>query len=90
MRILHLTLKRKWFDDIAAGRKHNEYRDMNPYWDSRLLGKCFDEVHFRNGYSLDRPFMRIQWLGCQRDITNRRYVIGLGKILEIRNYEGEQ
>jgi hypothetical protein len=26
MRILHLTLKKKWFDMIASGEKREEYR----------------------------------------------------------------
>ena len=37
MRILHLTLKKKWFDMIASGGKIEEYRDIKPYWCSRLL-----------------------------------------------------
>ena len=35
MRVLHLTLKRRWFDEIASGRKTNEYRGIDP-----LLGKA--------------------------------------------------
>ena len=85
-RILHLTLHRRYFDQIAIGVKKNEYRDMTPYWTKRLLGKVYDEVHFRNGYSIDRPFMRVQWLGIQSDITNRRFVTGLGEVLEIKNW----
>lgn len=36
MKILHLTLKRKWFEMIAAGEKKEEYREIKPYWISRL------------------------------------------------------
>jgi len=57
---------------------------LTPYWEKRLLGKSFDEIHFRNGYTEDRPFMRVRWLGIQSDITNKRFVIALGKILDIR------
>lgn len=35
--VLHLVLKRKWFDMIAAGIKKEEYRDYTVYWDRRLL-----------------------------------------------------
>lgn len=35
-KILHLTLKRKWFDMIASGEKREEYRDVKPYWINRL------------------------------------------------------
>ena len=32
MRILHLTLKKQYFDDIIAGEKKEEYREVKPYW----------------------------------------------------------
>ncbi len=30
------VLARKWYDEIAAGRKTIEYRDICDYWDARL------------------------------------------------------
>lgn len=30
--ILHLNLKKKWFDMILSGEKKEEYRDMSEYW----------------------------------------------------------
>lgn len=48
MRILHLTLKKKWFDMIASGEKKEEYREIKPYWESRLME--FDIVS-RNSFS---------------------------------------
>ena len=87
MRILHLTLKRKWFDLIASGKKTEEYRSDKRYWISRLAGQEFDEVHFRNGYHSDSPFMRVECKGVELDIyENHRFIIKLGKILETRNY----
>lgn len=35
-KILHLTLKKKWFDMIASGEKKEEYREVKPYWINRL------------------------------------------------------
>lgn len=37
MKVLHLTLKKKWFDMIASGEKKEEYRDIKSYWVSRLV-----------------------------------------------------
>lgn len=37
MKILHLTLKKKWFDMIASGEKTEEYREIKPYWWKRLV-----------------------------------------------------
>ena len=70
-KILHLTLKKKWFDLIASEKKKVEYREIKKYWELRLLEiapiysglififKKFDEIHFKNGYKKDSPFMRI-------------------------------
>ena len=32
MKVLHLVLKRKWYDMIASGEKIEEYREIKPYW----------------------------------------------------------
>ena len=34
---LTLSLKKKWFDMIASGEKTEEYREIKPYWEKRLL-----------------------------------------------------
>ena len=66
MKILHLTLKKRWFDLIATGQKKREYRQLKPYWEKRLLHgpdgepNEFDEVWFRNGYRKSAPFMRVK------------------------------
>lgn len=49
-RVLLLPLKRKWFVEIREGRKHFEYRLVNPYWTKRLEGKHYDHVVFTDGY----------------------------------------
>lgn len=87
-RILHLTLTKKWFDQIASGEKIVEYREIKPHWTQRLLNehdevKHYDEVHFRNGYSKIAPFMRVEWMGMR---IEDQYEILLGKVLEIKNY----
>lgn len=37
MKVLHLTLKKKFFDLIASGEKKEEYRDMKIYWLKRFF-----------------------------------------------------
>ena len=86
-KILHLTLFRRWFDEIAAGTKCTEYRAKTDFWTRRLIGREYDEVHFRNGYARNAPFMRVEFLGvgdAQWD-GEECFGIRLGKILEIRN-----
>lgn len=36
-RILDLSLKYHWYDEIESGRKSVEYRELNDYWAKRLL-----------------------------------------------------
>lgn len=35
--MLILPIKRKWFDMILSGEKKEEYRDIKPYYDTRLM-----------------------------------------------------
>lgn len=90
-KVLHLTLKRKWFDMIASGEKREEYREMKKYWNDRLM-KNYDEVVFRNGYTKGCPEMTVEiksigiglgqkeW-GASDQLT---YIISLGKIKSIK------
>ena len=90
-RILHLTIKKKWFDAIASGEKKTEYREIKPHWISRFLNdgftKVFDEIHFRNGYTLRCPFMIVKWKGLDTEKYNGKnhFAIRLGRIIAIRN-----
>lgn len=57
VRILHLILKKKWFELILHGFKEHEYREIKPYWDKRL-SKKYDYVIFQHGYQKDARKMR--------------------------------
>jgi hypothetical protein len=72
MKVLHLTLKKKWFDMIASGEKKEEYREMKPYWQKRLVKdgywhsqrvKDFDIIRFRLGYAKNAPTMDFEFKG---------------------------
>jgi hypothetical protein len=81
MRVLHLTLKKQWFDMIASGEKKEEYRAWKPYWAKRLTEsmsaacgiyagsrkgfKKFDTVTFRNGYAKNAPTVRLKLKGIK-------------------------
>lgn len=68
MRILHLTLNKKWFDMIRSGIKKEEYREIKPYWRKRLLNKFFDVIQFRNGYAKTAPCFTIELTGFYRGL----------------------
>jgi len=50
MKILHLSVKKEYFDQINSGEKKWEYRLMKPYWSTRLVQKQFDLIRISNGY----------------------------------------
>lgn len=102
MKILHLTLTKKWFDLITTGDKYIEYRKFKRHWKQRLVDKSgmmkrFDEIHFRNGYKPDSPFMRVEFLGILKthadmcspshgeELQGEYFLIILGSVLELKN-----
>lgn len=86
MATLHLTLKRKWFDLILSGEKKEEYREIKQHWVSRLEGKKYDFIEFRNGYSGNSPRMIVECREIKKGAWNGRpaYVLQLGKIIEVK------
>ena len=82
IKILHLNLFRKYFDEIANGTKTIEYRDKTDYWKKRIEHKEYDVIKFRNGYAKDAPTMLVEYKGYSVD---EEYELKLGKIIEV-NY----
>jgi len=78
-KILHLTLKKKWFDMILSGEKKEEYREIKPYWGKIFSAhwckaekvKCnppfkdYDIVEFKNGYQKNSPKVKVKFLGIE-------------------------
>ncbi len=87
-RVLSLNLHRQWFDEIAVGKKKFEYREAKPFWKKRLEGRTYDEIHFRNGYATDAPFMRVEFRGVRKQSgpDGKHYAIRLGRVFGFKNY----
>ena len=81
MKVLYLTIKKKWFDMIASGEKKEEYRDITPHYFARLVDRYetnlrrnfsdyvyenFDAVTFINGYQPKSPRLTVKFLGISR------------------------
>jgi len=80
---LHLTLHRKWFDEILSGKKKIEYREIKPYWTKRLINKQgnpikYNLIFFRNGYAKDCKKMKVEFGGLR---VGKEYEILLGKVV---------
>jgi hypothetical protein len=57
-KILHLTLKKRYFDMIASGEKKEEYREIKPHWITRFVEdadypKDRNVYDFTDGYGQD-------------------------------------
>ncbi|WP_373033880.1 ASCH domain-containing protein [Sulfurovum sp.] len=90
MRVLHLTLKKKWFDMILSGEKKEEYREIKQYWDKRL-NRTFDAVCFSNGYANDSPKVTVRLKYIQTGLgvvewgapeNEKVYILRLGEIID--------
>jgi len=94
LRVLRLTLKRKWFDMIASGEKREEYREVGPWINSRIHGKKYDVVEFKNGYGTSVPTVIVEYKGAMHGtgkpewgaIPGKHYlVLCLGKVISSKN-----
>lgn len=94
--MLTLPIKRKWFDMIVSGEKKEEYREIKPYWTSRILRYGYAGIKFvvriKNGYQIDAPyadllvqktvgFGRPEW-GAPAD--RKVYILQIIDILEVK------
>lgn len=87
MKILHLPLKKEWYEMIESGVKTEEYRVGKLYWCKRLVGKNFTHVKFSYGYTkrtmtfeLERISIgkgKAEWGAPDNDV----FIIKLGKKL---------
>jgi hypothetical protein len=90
MRVLDLTLKKKWFDMIASGEKKEEYREIKPYWIKRLRNREYQAIKFRNGYAKDSPTIMVELKTMSRGLgivewgapEHPVFILHLGEILD--------
>jgi hypothetical protein len=62
--ILTLPMKKRYYEEIVVGTKKEERRVANAYWISRVKGKHFDVLEFRNGYPERGDLKRHAWFRC--------------------------
>lgn len=88
-KILHLHLKKEWYNMILSGVKTEEYRDETEYWRKRLANKNYTHILFYYGYTKTRMLLPILYIkeGVGRTDwgapSNKNvYIFGLGKIID--------
>jgi len=52
-KILLLTIKKHWFNEILSGRKIEEYRQIKKYYIKKFTNIHYDKIILRAGYSKD-------------------------------------
>lgn len=80
-KVLTLTVSKQWFDMIVADKKTEEYREIKPYWASRLVNHQAEsgEVRFDEfgGYSTVvgepeyKPFTHVLFINGYRKDSPR-------------------
>lgn len=81
MKILHLPLKKEWYEMIESGVKTEEYREIKPYWEKRLI----DYEAFKADYKsiVFRRFLLGKWtdpcLNYPRGYTHVKFSYGYTK-----------
>jgi hypothetical protein len=86
--ILHLNVKKQWFNMIKSGEKKEEYRDNKFYWQriffkvsNKYLIRTHHAVHgpqgviicFSNGYAKNRPQVFVQCEGLRVGIGKKKW-----------------
>ena len=86
---------------IASGEKREEYRVPGKWILSRLEGKEYDRVEFKNGYGPNVPTMEVEYLGWNFSFGKREWggggeqgkpfaTIRLGRVLSRTNDQTQQ
>jgi hypothetical protein len=81
MQTLKIVIKKIYFDQIASGEKKIEYRDVKPFWQSRLYDangkkKIYDNIEFINGYNADAKRMITKFEGFEKKGTKYNIKVG--------------
>lgn len=82
---LKIVIKGEWFDMILAKTKIIEYREVTPFWTSRLYDKAgkkreYELIEFINGYNADARRMITKYEGFTK--KGGLFLIQIGKIIK--------
>jgi len=95
-KVLYLTLKKEFFNQIKEGTKTSEFREYKEFWIKKLTNpdgtfKHYDLILFQNGYHTDAPQMLVEFKGIKINKNKigflqweKEFEIELGKVEIIR------
>ncbi len=94
-KVLFLTLKKEFYDQIKNGEKTSEFREYKKHWIQKLLNedgssKTYDLILFQNGYQTNAPQMLVEFkrVKINKERINwfkseKYFEIELGKVILI-------
>jgi hypothetical protein len=91
MDVITTTLKRRWFAEIVAGTKRIEYREIKPYWTSRLRKvRTPFKLVLRNGMNPPIPVLTVRIDRITRPKSGPdkgTYALHIGRILKVEHWD---
>ena len=88
MQKLTTTIKREWLQQIVAGEKQVEYREIKPYWTRRLDGiQCPFLLRLINGMVGNAPEVTVRIDRIQENRRTGNYELHIGRVVEIRHWD---
>jgi hypothetical protein len=73
MSVLKLTIKKEWFDMINSGVKKEEYREIKPYWVSRLFKADFGSLDLKEAHDYMKEGLRLAYKFPNGHFTTPRF-----------------
>ena len=82
------TIKREWLQEIAAGRKRVEYREIKPYWTRRLSTvKSPFLLRLINGMQPKAPEVTVVVRRVRRNSRSRKFELLLGGVVSVKHWD---
>jgi hypothetical protein len=82
------TIKRQWLAEIVAGTKKIEYRQIKPYWSTRLKSVTVPfELRLINGMSPPIPEVTFLIHKITKDRRERVYELHIKKVLGFKHWD---
>jgi hypothetical protein len=82
------TLKRRWFAEIVDRTKRIEYREIRPYWTSRLSRvRTPFRLILRNGMNPPIPVLTVRIDKIVRNGRKGEYELHIGRILKVEHWD---
>jgi hypothetical protein len=98
--VLHLVVTKHWFDEIASGRKKEDFREIKKYWVGRLAACMkfnmdgmltndssfleWDYVVISAGYGNDKPKIISKFGGTRITSEDEKTDLGIGRYFAIK------